>query len=88
MCAHLSVAENIFLGREKVKGLLLSSNEMNKEAQKVLQRLNIDIDPETIVGDLAVSKQQMIEIAKALLAHARVLIIWLSCCPRTCLGVW
>ncbi len=75
MCAHLSVAENIFLGREKVKGLLLSSHEMNKEAQKVLQRLNIDIDPETIVGDLAVSKQQMIEIAKALLANARVLIM-------------
>ncbi len=75
MCAHLSVAENIFLGREKVKGLLLSSHEMNKEAKKVLQRLNIDIDPETIVGDLAVSKQQMIEIAKALLANARVLIM-------------
>lgn len=75
MCAHLSVAENIFLGREKVKGLLLSSHEMNKEAQKVLQRLNIDIDPETIVGDLAVSKQQMIEIAKALSANARILIM-------------
>ena len=75
MCAHLSVAENIFLGREKVKGLLLSSHEMNNEAKKVLQRLNIDIDPETIVGDLAVSKQQMIEIAKALSANARVLIM-------------
>jgi len=75
MCAHLSVAENIFLGREKVKGLLLSSHEMNKEAEKVLQRLNINIDPETIVGDLAVSKQQMIEIAKALSANARILIM-------------
>lgn len=75
MCAHLSVAENIFLGREKVKGILLSSHEMNEEAKKVLQRLNIDIDPETIVGDLAVSKQQMIEIAKALSANARILIM-------------
>ncbi|MDD2993476.1 MAG: sugar ABC transporter ATP-binding protein [Pygmaiobacter sp.] len=75
MCAHLSVAENIFLGREKVKGILLSSHEMNEEAKKVLQRLNINIDPETIVGDLAVSKQQMIEIAKALSTNARILIM-------------
>lgn len=75
MCAHLSVAENIFLGREKTKGVLLSSREMNREAQAVLDRLNINIDPETVVGDLAVSKQQMVEIAKALSTNARILIM-------------
>jgi ribose transport system ATP-binding protein len=48
---------------------------MKKGAQAILDRLNIDINPETIVGSLAVSKQQMVEIAKALSANARILIM-------------
>ena len=75
MCQHLSVAENIFLGREKVRSRVLSNKEMDKEAKKILDRLNIDIEPTAIVGDLAVSKQQMVEIAKALLASAKILIM-------------
>jgi len=75
MCAHLSVAENIFLAREKTHSGILSNKEMNREAKKILARLNIDIDPTTIVGDLAVSKQQMVEIAKALSTNAKILIM-------------
>ncbi len=75
MCQHLSVAENIFLGREIVRGGRLSRREMNKAAAEVLQHLNIDIDPETIVGKLQLSKQQMVEIAKALSTNAKVLIM-------------
>jgi ribose transport system ATP-binding protein len=75
MCAHLTVAENIYLGKEIKKAGLLSNREMNKGAQAILDRLNIDINPETIVGNLAVSKQQMVEIAKALSANARILIM-------------
>ena len=75
MCTHLTVAENIFLGREKTKGMVLSASEMNREARNILERLGMDIDPETVVGDLAVSKQQMVEIAKALSANARILIM-------------
>lgn len=75
MCQHLTVAENMFLGREKVKGLVLSQREMNEEARAMLGRLNIDMDPTTIVGDMSVSKQQMVEIAKALSTNARVLIM-------------
>lgn len=75
MCQHLSVAENIFLGKEKVKNLVLSQKEMNQEAAAILGRLNIDLDPTTIVGSLAVSKQQMVEIAKALSVNARILIM-------------
>jgi len=75
MCSHLSVVENIFLGREKTKSGVLSNKEMYKEAQDVLSRLRIDIDPDTVVGDLAVSKQQMVEIAKALSTDARILIM-------------
>lgn len=75
MCAHLSVAENIFLGREKTKSGVLSNKEMKQESFEILKRLNIDIDPETIVGSLPVSKQQMVEIAKALSTNARILIM-------------
>lgn len=75
MCAHLSVAENIFLGREITRSGVLSDREMNKRAEAILDRLNIDISPETIVGDLAVSKQQMVEIAKALSINAKILIM-------------
>jgi ribose transport system ATP-binding protein len=75
MCAHLTVAQNIFLGRELTEYGLLSTQKMNAEAKKILASLNIDIDPEMVVGDLAVSKQQMVEIAKALSTNARVLIM-------------
>lgn len=75
MCVHLSVAENIFLGREITSTGILSEREMNKQAKAILDRLNIDISPETIVGDLAVSKQQMVEIAKSLSINAKILIM-------------
>ena len=76
MCQHLTVAENIFLGREISKGkFLINNNEMNKEAEKILTRLGVDIKPTTLVGNLQVSKQQMVEIAKALSINAKVLIM-------------
>ena len=75
MCRHLSVTENMFLGREKMKGVVLSNAEMEAEARSILEELKIDLDPGQVVGDLPVSKQQMVEIAKALSTHARVLIM-------------
>lgn len=75
MCDHLTVAQNIFLGRELTKNGILADREMNREAGKILNGLNIDIDPETNVGDLSVSKQQMVEIAKALSTNAKILIM-------------
>ncbi len=75
MCDHLTVAQNIFLGREIIKNGILAEKEMNNEAGKILNRLNIDLEPEAIVGDLSVSKQQMVEIAKALSTEAKILIM-------------
>lgn len=75
LCPHLSVAENIFLGREMVKSAMLQESEMNEKAKALLHRLNVDIDPNAIVGDLSVSKQQLVEIAKALSINARVLVM-------------
>lgn len=75
MCAHLTVAQNIFLGSELTRGTLLNEREMNRQAKDVLDSLQIDIGAEMIVGSLAVSKQQMVEIAKALQAKSRILIM-------------
>ena len=75
MCQHLTVAENMFLGREKVKWLNIQQKALNKEAAKVLARLKLDIRPDTVVGRLPVSKQQMVEIAKALSTNCKVLVM-------------
>ena len=63
MCRHLSVAENMFLGREKVGGIVLKDREMEEEAASILRELKIDLNPRQMVGDLPVSKQQMVEKA-------------------------
>lgn len=75
MCRHLSVTENMFLGREVSGRLALDNARMEEEAGAILQDLRIDIDPRQTVGDLPVSKQQMVEIAKALSINARILIM-------------
>ncbi len=75
MCRHLSVAENMFLGRELIGKIMLNNNEMESEAQKYLDELGVSISPKQTVGDLPLAKQQMIEIAKALSVHAKVLIM-------------
>ena len=64
MCRHLSVTENMFLGREIRGKFTLNNAKMEDEARAILEDLKIDIDPKQIVGDLPVSKQQMVEIAK------------------------
>ena len=75
MCRHLSVTENMFLGREIRGKFTLNNAKMEDEARAILEDLKIDIDPKQIVGDLPVSKQQMVEIAKALSINARILIM-------------
>ena len=75
MCRHLTVAENIFLGREKTRWGILSNAAMAAESKALLDDLKIDIHPDQIVGDLTISKQQMVEIAKALSLRAKILIM-------------
>jgi ribose transport system ATP-binding protein len=77
LCSHLTVAENIFLGREIVKGKagLLDKDEMNRQAAAILERLDVDMAPDAVVATLSVSKQQLVEIAKALSVNARILIM-------------
>ena len=76
MCQHLTVYENMFLGRELTKGGRLDVREMCRLAREQLAKLGItDLDPMTTVGDLTVGRQQMVEISKALLINAKVLIM-------------
>ncbi len=77
MMDHLTVAQNIFIGREPVKmgGLFIDEVELNKQAKNLLERLNMNIDPRTKLRDLTVGKQQMVEIAKAVSHDLNVLIL-------------
>jgi ribose transport system ATP-binding protein len=74
MLGHLTVAQNIFIGREFKKGIRIDDKKMNEEAEKLFKRLNIDIDPTEMMGNLTVGKQQMCEIAKAISHEAKVII--------------
>lgn len=75
LCPHLTVYQNIFLGREETSRGVMSDKKMRKQAEAILKELNIDIDPDEVVGNLSVSKQQMVEIAKALSTDCKVLIM-------------
>jgi ribose transport system ATP-binding protein len=72
---HLSVAENIFLGREPQRGPFVDKKKMEREAQVFLDRLKVNIKASDLVLTLTVARQQMVEIAKALSLNAEVLIM-------------
>ena len=73
---QMTVAENIFLGREpKNKMGFINYRKMNADAAKELTELEVDIDTQARLGDLRVGEQQLVEIAKALSLHAKILIM-------------
>jgi ribose transport system ATP-binding protein len=75
LAPHLSVAENIFLAREPVRGPFVDRAKMRAATQVLLDRLKVDIAPGALVKNLSVAQQQMVEIGKALSLNARVLIM-------------
>ncbi|MEF9945065.1 MAG: sugar ABC transporter ATP-binding protein [Lachnospiraceae bacterium] len=74
MMNHLTVAQNIFIGRENMNGKLIDDKKMNEEAQKLFDILNIQINPKDKMGNLTVGRQQMCEIAKAISTEAKVIV--------------
>jgi ribose transport system ATP-binding protein len=74
---HLTVAQNIFIGREPSgrARIFLDDDKLNRQAREILVHMNLDLDPRAIVGGLTVAKQQMVEIAKAFSFKSRVLIM-------------
>src|SRR5690606_3237790 len=72
---ELSVADNIFLGREKTRLGFVDRRTTMEAARQVLASFGCDIDPKVRTGSLSIAQQQMVEIAKALSQNARVLIM-------------
>ncbi|GAA0137701.1 sugar ABC transporter ATP-binding protein [Paenibacillus sp. YSY-4.3] len=73
----LTVAQNIFIGREprKYRGLLLNERMLNERASALFAQLNVKLEPAAKVAGLTVAMQQMVEISKALSYHSEVLIM-------------
>ncbi len=74
LAEQLTVEANIFLGRE-IGGAFLDKRRMRARTAELLAELQTDIDPQTLVSDLSVPQKQMVEIAKALVRDARVLMM-------------
>ena len=74
---HLTLAQNVFIGREPRRGgrFWLNEKALNAQTQQLFQSMHLNLDPRTKVADLTVAKQQMVEIAKALSFHSEVLIM-------------
>ena len=72
---HLTVADNIYIGREPMKGIFLDEHKKQQMTKEVLERLQMDLDPATRINTLSVAKQQMVEIAKAISLNTEVLIM-------------
>ncbi len=72
---ELSIAENIFIGRQIIKSGRVDRTEMRRLAQVQLDRLGLNVSPDTLVKELQVASQQQVEIAKALAHKAELLIL-------------
>ena len=72
---YRSVMENMWLGRFPLKGGLVDHKKMYNDTKAVLDDLEIKVDPKTIIGTMAVSQRQMLEIAKAVSYNAKILVL-------------
>ena len=73
---YLTIAENIFLGREMRNSLgMISKDKMASAAKPFLERVGLEVDPNEFVGRLSLGQQQMVEIAKSFSLNARILIL-------------
>lgn len=76
MMNHLTVAQNIYIGREPmINGIYIDDKKMEEDAKKLFDRIGVNIDPSAILGSLTVGKQQMVEIAKAVSRNSKILIL-------------
>ena len=76
MMNHLTVAQNIYIGREPmINGVYIDDKKMEKDAKELFDRIGVNIDPSVILGTLTVGKQQMVEIAKAISRNSKILIL-------------
>ena len=72
---YMTVAENIWIRREPMKGVFVDHGEMRRKTEQLFRRLNIDVDPEVEVRELTVANRQIVEIAKAVSFESDILIM-------------
>ena len=72
---YMTIAENMFLGNERGSALKINWNETNELAAKYLEMVGLKDSPQTLIKDIGVGKQQLVEIAKALAKNAKLLIL-------------
>ena len=75
LMGHLTVAQNVYIGREPRRGILLDEKALNRNCAQLFEDLHMQLDPRTRVSRLAVAQQQMVEIAKALSYDSDVLVM-------------
>ncbi len=75
MMNHLTVAQNMFIGREPRKNGLIDDRKMIQDAQELFDRIGVKIDPNVKLGSLTVGKQQMVEIAKSVSRDCKLLVL-------------
>ncbi len=72
---NLDIASNIFLGREYRKGPFVDQKKLNDESKKILERVGLNVSPETQLVRLSIAEKQLVEIARALSLEVKVLIL-------------
>ena len=72
---YMTVAENIFLGREPMGAFGVNKSKMSADAQKMLDRFDLGIDADSLIADLSIAQQQMVEIVKAISFNCRILVM-------------
>ena len=80
---HLTVAENIFFGKEIMRGAFVNKGEMNRQVKAALDEMGIDLNPASKVCDLGVAYQQIVEIVKAVMSNSKILIMDEPTAPLT-----
>ncbi len=76
MMNHLTVAQNIYIGREPIKnGIYIDDKKMEEDAKELFNKIGVKINPSALLGSLTVGKQQMVEIAKAISRNSKILVL-------------
>lgn len=75
LCRDMTVQENVFLGKEITKGMLIDKKETMRRTVELMEKYEMGIRPDEMVGSLSVAKQQMLEIVKALSEDAKILVM-------------
>ena len=76
------------MNHEIKKNGIIQWKQMNREAKEYLDQLDADFKPTVEMGALSVAQQQMVEIAKAISTHAKIIILDEPTSPRNCTGLW